>query len=136
MTLNIPVKDVAIYFTAVGVAGFAGRFLFSALPLWLGRRHSGGVMGWGAAIFILAAGLLHRDMISGFSAFIVFLTAAAIFVNGGSPTWRRLRPSYPVELAGRAVGLAQAVSRSRQDHRPPGARPDCRRRQCRRTEGD
>ncbi len=111
MTLNIPVKDVAIYFTAVGVAGFAGRFLFSALPLWLGRRHSGEVMGWGAAIFILAAGLLHRDMISGFSAFIVFLTAAAIFVNGGFANMAPFAAeSYPVELAGRAVGLAQAVN--------------------------
>jgi putative MFS transporter len=111
MVLNLPVKSVAIYFTGVGIAGFAGRFLFSALPLWIGRRHSGEIMGWGAAIFILAAGLLHREMIGGFPVFIICLTAAAVFVNGGFANMAPFAAeSYPVELAGRAVGLAQAVN--------------------------
>jgi putative MFS transporter len=111
MALNLPVKNVAIYFTIVGLAGFAGRFLFSALPLWIGRRHSGEIMGWGAAIFILAAGLLHREMIGGFPVFIICLTAAAVFVNGGFANMSPFAAeSYPVELAGRAVGLAQAVN--------------------------
>jgi MFS transporter, putative metabolite:H+ symporter len=111
MALNLPVKNVAIYFTVVGVAGFAGRFLFSALPLWIGRRHSGEIMGWGAAVFILAAGLWHREMIDGFPVFIVCLTAAAVFVNGGFANMAPFAAeSYPVELAGRAVGLAQAVN--------------------------
>lgn len=111
LVLKLPVKDVAIYFTGIGIAGFAGRFLFSALPLWIGRRHSGEVMGFGAALFILLAGLWHRDMIAGFPVFIICLTAASVFVNGGFANMAPFAAeSYPVELAGRAVGLAQAVN--------------------------
>jgi putative MFS transporter len=109
--MSIPVKAVAGYFVIVGISGTIGRFLFSALPLVIGRRHSGEVMGWGAALFILLAGLQHDAHLFGAPAFIVWLTLAAVFVNGG---FSNMAPyaaeSYPVRLAARASGLAQAVN--------------------------
>jgi putative MFS transporter len=111
MVLKMPVKSVAGYFIIVAISGTIGRFVFSTLPLFVGRRHSGEVMGWGAAVFILLAGIYHNEYIAGFPAFIVWLTVAAIFVNGG---FSNMSPyaaeSYPVRLAARASGLAQAVN--------------------------
>jgi len=109
--LHIPVRDVAGYFVYVGIAGFAGRFVFSALPVWIGRRHSGEIMGWGAAILILAAGIFRSDFVAGVPAFVICLTGAAIFINGGfSNMGPYAAESYPVGLAARATGLAQGVN--------------------------
>lgn len=109
--LHMPVKNVAGYFIVVGISGTLGRFVFSALPLWIGRRHTGEVMGWGSALLILATGIYHGDTVFGLPAFIVALTAATIFVNGG---FSNMAPyaaeSYPVRLASRATGLAQSVN--------------------------
>jgi putative MFS transporter len=111
MALKIPVKAVAGYFIVVAISGTIGRFVFSTLPLFIGRRHSGEVMGWGAAIFILMAGIYHNGYIAGIPVFVVWLTLAAIFVNGGfSNMTPYAAESYPVRLAARATGLAQAVN--------------------------
>lgn len=108
---HIPVHAVAGYFTVVGVSGLIGRFIFSALPLWIGRRRSGQIMGLGAAIFILGAGLFHADFYGGVPAFIVWLTAAAIFVNGGFSNMGPYAPeTFPVRLGGSAAGLSQGVN--------------------------
>ena len=109
--LKVPVAAVAKWFIIIAISGTIGRFIFSALPLWLGRRHAGEIMGWGAALTVLGAGIYHRDMVGGVPAFVLWLTAAAIFVNGG---FSNMSPyaaeSYPVMLAARASGLAQAVN--------------------------
>ncbi len=109
--LAVPVGAVAKWFILIAISGTIGRFVFSALPLWLGRRHTGEIMGWGAAATILGAGIYHRDIVDGWPAFVIWLTAAAIFVNGG---FSNMSPyaaeSYPVTLAARASGLAQAVN--------------------------
>ena len=111
MVMKIPVKAVASYFIIVAISGTIGRVVFSTLPLLIGRRHSGEVMGWGAAIFILMAGVFHSGYIAGVPAFIVWLTVAAIFVNGG---FSNMAPyaaeSYPVRLAARSTGLGQAAN--------------------------
>jgi MFS transporter, putative metabolite:H+ symporter len=102
---------VAGYFIVIGISGTLGRFVFSALPLWLGRRRAGQIMGVGAAVLILSAGLFYKDTIGGYPAFFVYLTAAAVFVNGGFANMLPFAAeSYPVKLAGRAVGLAQGVN--------------------------
>jgi MFS transporter, putative metabolite:H+ symporter len=102
---------VAGYFIVIGISGTLGRFVFSALPMWFGRRRSGQIMGAGAAILILAAGLFYKGTIAGYPAFFIYLTAAAIFVNGGFANMSPFAAeSYPVRLAGRAVGLAQGIN--------------------------
>ena len=109
--VHLPVAGVAGYFTVVGVAGLLGRFVFSALPVRIGRRRSGQVMAVGAAVFVLLAGLLHADSYAGWPAFIVWLTLAAVFVNGGFSNMAPYAPeSYPVHLGGSASALSQAVN--------------------------
>jgi putative MFS transporter len=60
---------------------------------------------------VLGAGVYHNGFAGGVPAFVLWLTAAAIFVNGG---FSNMSPyaaeSYPVTLAARASGLAQAVN--------------------------
>jgi MFS transporter, putative metabolite:H+ symporter len=109
--LKMPVSDVAGYFTVVGISGLIGRFVFSLLPLWMGRRRAGQVMGFGAAIFILCAGLFHANFYGAVPAFIFWLTFAAVFVNGGFSNMAPYAPeTYPVRLAASAAGFSQAVN--------------------------
>jgi putative MFS transporter len=111
LTLHLPVPAVAGYFIIVGIAGFVGRFVFSALPVWIGRRHSGEIMGWGAALLIFAAAYFRSELWAGMPAFIVCLAGAAIFVNGGFANMAPFAAeSYPVRLAARASGWAQGVN--------------------------
>ncbi|MGA2991704.1 MAG: MFS transporter [Candidatus Korobacteraceae bacterium] len=111
MVMKIPVKAVAGYFIIIAIAGLIGRFVFSTLPLFIGRRHSGEVMGWGAAIFILLAGIYHNQYLAGLPAFVVWLTLAAVFVNGGfSNVVPHTLEIFPVRLVGRATGASQAVN--------------------------
>jgi len=51
------------------LAGVVGRFSFSWLSEHVGRRVSGGLLGFGAALFIALAGVYHDDMIFGVSTF-------------------------------------------------------------------
>ncbi|MGA2992790.1 MAG: MFS transporter, partial [Candidatus Korobacteraceae bacterium] len=44
--LKIPAAQAAKYFLALGFLSFLGRIMFSILPLRIGRRHSGEVMGY------------------------------------------------------------------------------------------
>jgi putative MFS transporter len=109
--IHMPVAQVAGYFFVVGISGLIGRFIFSALPLWFGRRRAGQVMGVGAAIFILCAGLFHTDFYGPIPAFIFWLTLAAVFVNGGYSNMGPYAPeTYPVRLAASAAGLSQGVN--------------------------
>ena len=111
MSLKIPVTAVAGYFIVIAISGTIGRFVFSTLPLFIGRRHSGEVMGWGAAIFILMAGIYHNEYLAGIPAFVVWLTLAAVFVNGGfSNVAPHTLEIFPVRLVGRATGASQAVN--------------------------
>jgi MFS transporter, putative metabolite:H+ symporter len=109
--IHEPVSKVAGYFTIVGFCGLIGRFIFSALPMRIGRRRAGQVMSVGAAIFIFCAGFYHRDFYGDIPAFILWLSLAAIFVNGGFSNMAPYAPeSYPVRLAASASGFAQGVN--------------------------
>lgn len=111
LAVHLPVRAVAGYFTVVGVSGLIGRFVFSALPVRIGRRRSGQVMAAGATVFVLLAGTFHTDSYGGIPAFIVWLTLAAVFVNGGFSNMAPYAPeSYPVHLGGSASALSQAVN--------------------------
>jgi putative MFS transporter len=62
-------------------------------------------------VVTFAAGWFYQDSIGPYPAFFIFLALTAMFVNGG---YANMSPyaaeSYPVALAGRAVGLAQGVN--------------------------
>ena len=111
LATGLPVKAVAGYFIYVGISGFAGRFVFSALPVKIGRHRAGQVMAVGATVFVFLAGYCHADSYGSVPAFIVWLTAAAIFVNGGFSNSLPYAPeTYPVHLGGCASALTQATN--------------------------
>ena len=93
LVLHIKVAAVATYFIVVGITGFLGRFVFSALPVWVGPRHAGEIMGWGAAILILLARIYHGAFIGPYPAFIVYLSSERFSSTAVLPTCRRLRQS-------------------------------------------
>jgi putative MFS transporter len=65
-------------------------------------------MGYGTAISLALAAYFHNDFVGAVPLFLVFLIAGALFFDGG---FSSLAPYpaeiFPVQLSGRAVGLAQ-----------------------------
>jgi putative MFS transporter len=109
LLFSISPRQAAIYLIYVGLVGVAGKTLFSVLPQWIGRRRSGELMGYGAAVGLLLTGYFHSAVFLGLPAFVVLLMAADLFFEGGLSN---IAP-YSVEVFGarlgaRAVGLQQA----------------------------
>lgn len=67
----------------VSLAGFTGRIIFSVLSDRIGRRVSGGIVGIGAAITLVAAALGHDAFIGGMSVFWLLLMVTNLFADGG-----------------------------------------------------
>ncbi|MBV8889303.1 MAG: MFS transporter [Alphaproteobacteria bacterium] len=111
LRLDIPVKEAAHYYEFVAIAGILGRTLFTFMPLWTGRRVAGMLMGYIGAVGLLAAGLFNGAFIGPLPAFIVILVATMFFFDGGvSNNAPYSAEIFPVQLMGRATGLAQACN--------------------------
>jgi putative MFS transporter len=111
LLLDVTPAQAAEAFIFVIMAGLIGRFVFVGLPQKIGRRKSGIIMGFGGAIFLAAAALLQSQFLGGVSLFLVFITAAALFADGGFVNIAAYFPElYPTELRSRSVGLCQAVN--------------------------
>lgn len=111
MLLTINASHAAVYFVYVSIAAIVGRIAFCFLPIWTGRRRAGAIAGFGAALLLVAAAIFRQSSINGNSAFIIFLTAAALFYEGLftviSPYTAEI---YPVRLAARGLGVGQAAN--------------------------
>lgn len=111
LLMGVSTVEVAHLFVVVSLAGMIGRAIFSGLPLWIGRRRCGEIMGYGIALSLGAAGLFFDRTLFGYPAFVVLLIPAALFFDGGfsniAPYSAEL---FPVRLSARAVGLAQAAN--------------------------
>lgn len=109
--LRISTKEAAKYFIAIGFMSFLGRILFSVLPLRVGRRRSGEIMGYASVLVMLIAALFSREFIAGWSVFALTLVFGAVFYSGG---FANMTPytleAHPVRLSGRALGLGQAMN--------------------------
>lgn len=109
--LEVSAQDAAGYFVYVALAGIAGKVVFSFLPQWLGRKVTGQIGGFGIAAALAAAALLSGQFYAGIPLFIALLIVGAIFYDGLfaniSPYAAEL---FPVKLAARGVGLAQAAN--------------------------
>jgi MFS transporter, putative metabolite:H+ symporter len=109
--LRIPPNAAAAYFVALAVASFVGRLGFSLLPLRIGRRRSAQIMGYGSAVILLIAGLMNQQFIAGWSVFVLAIVLGAAIYSGG---FANITPytleAFPVQLAARAFGLAQACN--------------------------
>lgn len=105
----------------VAIAGVVGRFAFSWLSERIGRRPPGGLMGFGAALFVMLAAICHADMVFGVSVFWLLLICVAFFSTAGSRWSDRMRGSVAVATAHLRHGQRVWVRQVRQDHRPAGA---------------
>ena len=84
MLLGVSPAEASYLFIFVSLAGFVGRFVFSGLSELIGRRASGSLQGFGAAVMVVAAGLLHDSFIGTVSVFWLLIIAADFFFDGGS----------------------------------------------------
>jgi putative MFS transporter len=111
LLMGVQPAEAARLFILVSLTGMIGRTAFSFLPQWIGRRRCGAIMGYGIAISLGAAGLFFDRTLFGYPAFVVLLIPAALFFDGG---FSNIAPYsaeiFPVRLAGRGVGLAQAAN--------------------------
>jgi MFS transporter, putative metabolite:H+ symporter len=109
LLMGVPPQQAAHLFVFVSLTGLLGRIAFSILPQWIGRRRCGAIMGYGIALSLGAAALFFDRTLFGYPAFIVLLIPAALFFDGG---FSNIAPYsaeiFPVKLAARGVGLAQA----------------------------
>jgi MFS transporter, putative metabolite:H+ symporter len=83
LILKVSPAEASKLFIPVTVGGLVGRIAFSWFAERLGRRVSGGLLGFGAAVLIVLAGVYHADMIFDVSAFWLLLIAAYFFADGG-----------------------------------------------------
>src|SRR5471030_1871820 len=77
------VYGVVLWAPSLTVVGFFGRLSFSWLSERIGRRNSGGLLGLGAGVLIIAAGYNYNTTLFGLSAFWLILAAAMFFADGG-----------------------------------------------------
>lgn len=109
--LSIGVKEAAGYFVYVALAGLLGKILFSFVPQRVGRKRTGELTGYGMAVALTLVALFHAQFLAGVPLFIVLLVIGALFFDG---VFANLAPYsaeiFPVRLAARGVGLAQAAN--------------------------
>jgi MFS transporter, putative metabolite:H+ symporter len=108
LLLGATPQDAAKMFIYVSLAGVLGRTGFAFLAHRVGRKPCGQLMGYGTAISLALAAWFHNDFAGSVPLFLIFLTVGALFFDGG---FSNLGPYpaeiFPVQLSGRAVGLAQ-----------------------------
>ena len=83
LVLHVSPAEASKAMIALTIGGIVGRVAFSWLSEQIGRRLSGGILGFGAALFIALAGIYHSDMMFGVSAFWLLLIVAFFFADGG-----------------------------------------------------
>jgi putative MFS transporter len=84
LVLDVSPARAAFLFIFVSLAGLAGRVAFSVLSDVIGRRLSGGLLGFGGALFLVLAAVVSQDAaIAGISVFYLLLILAFFFTDGG-----------------------------------------------------
>ena len=83
LLLHVSPQEASKMMILLTVTGFVGRLSFSWLSERIGRRNSGGLLGFGAGVLIILAGNQYDATLFGLSAFWLILAAAMFFVDGG-----------------------------------------------------
>jgi putative MFS transporter len=83
LLLKVTPQEASKMMILLTVTGFIGRLSFSWLSEAIGRRNSGGLLGFGAGVLIIVAGYNYNATLFGLSAFWLILAAAMFFVDGG-----------------------------------------------------
>jgi putative MFS transporter len=109
--LKITAHEAAHYFVYASIASFLGRVLFSVLPVYIGRRSAALIGTLISVLVMLSIFAFYREVIAGWSVFALLVIFGAAFYSG---SFANMSPYvvevFPVSLAGRAFGLAQAAN--------------------------
>ena len=109
LILGVSPERAAFLLIWVYLAGFFGRMVFAVFSDSLGRRPSAALYGFGAAIMVVMAALVHGAYIGPVSIFWLMLVVCEIFVDGG---WSIVGP-YSAEVwpaAIRTTGMGAAYA--------------------------
>jgi MFS transporter, putative metabolite:H+ symporter len=82
LILKITPAEAAQLMIWVGVAGFAGRLVFSYASDAIGRRPAGFLVGMCGGVFMCLAGFYYAGMIGGVSVFWLFVMVQRFFGDG------------------------------------------------------
>ena len=83
MQLGVTPAAAAGMFIWITAAGIVGRIVFSWLAEAIGRRTGGMLVGFGGAVCVAAAGILHNIVLGGVSLFWLFIVLGDFFYDGG-----------------------------------------------------
>jgi MFS transporter, putative metabolite:H+ symporter len=83
LLLKVTPQEASKMMILLTVVGFLGRLAFSYFSERIGRRNSGGLLGFGAGLLIILAGYNYDGVLFGVSAFWLILAAAMFFADGG-----------------------------------------------------
>jgi hypothetical protein len=93
-----------------GFAGLAGQFVMSYLSDAIGRRKSGMLCGWGAALSLAVAGCYYDAFFGTVSVFWLLVTVASFFGVGSAALIRPYTAEvWPASLRASGMGLAYAI---------------------------
>jgi putative MFS transporter len=110
-TYDITPRDAAFQFVYVSLVGALGRVIFAIVPHFWGRVRAGQISCLGAASAMVGAAIFHDLFVGGVPLLLIFLIGGALFWDGGvaaiSPYAAEI---FPVNMAARGLGLAQAAS--------------------------
>lgn len=85
LTLGVTAAQAAKLFIAVTLAGFAGRWFWSFMSDWLGRKYSGFIACTIGSALVLLSALNHNAMIGNTSVMWLLFIAAYFFIDGVFP---------------------------------------------------
>jgi MFS transporter, putative metabolite:H+ symporter len=83
LQLGVTPAYAAYLFIYITAAGILGRIAFSVMSEMIGRRTGGMLCGFGGAVCVAAAGVLHNVMLGGVSLFWLFIVIGDFFYDGG-----------------------------------------------------
>src|SRR6185437_9180867 len=109
LILGVSPVRAAFLLIWINLAGFFGRMVFAFFSDSLGRRRSAALYGFGAAILVVMAALVHNVYIGAVSIFWLMLIVAEIFIDGG---WSIVGPYsaevWPATIRTTGMGAAYA----------------------------
>jgi putative MFS transporter len=107
LQLGVTPAQAAHLYIWVTVAVTLGRVIFSFLSETIGRRLAGALSGFGAAIAILLAGILHNALLGSVSVLWLMIVVAGFFLDGGGAVLGPyMAEVWPIRL--RTTGMGSA----------------------------
>ena len=110
LLLKVKPAEASYLMIYLGVVALIGRFVFCYLSDAIGRRPSGVVLSFGAALSLVLAGYYHDVFIGGISVFYLMLFGRAFSVTAATPSSVPMQPRSGRRDCGQAVWASASGS--------------------------